>query len=133
MHFDINWKTIYNKNKKEHSSFNKDKYTDIDRLDLKGIEVYLKDKLIYTLKLKKNQRLIMRYRVQQDMMNPNKNSYVFLVGWQKTDGGKNTQEITYIYPDGRIEVSGKWDNSKILFCEPKLMLEEKGFIKKKVI
>ena len=126
MHFDIIWKAKYNdKTKKEHSSKNKDKYTDIDRSDLKAIEVYLKNDLIHTLELNGNKRLIMRYRVQQDMNNPAKSSYVFMIGWQKTNAGINTQEITYIFPDGTMETAGKWDNSKAMYSEPILRDDEK--------
>jgi len=126
MQFEINWKAKYkDKTKKEHSSFNKDKYTDLDRTDLEAVEVYLKDKLIFTLPINGNKRLIMRYRVKQNMNNPNDSSYVFMVGWQKTDNGKNIQEINYIYPSGKIETAGKWDNSKTMYSEPTLRVEEK--------
>ena len=126
MDFEINWKAIYkNKTKKQHNSKEKSKYTDIDRQDLEAIEVYLKDKLIFTQKINGNKRLIMRYRVKQNMMNQNDSSYVFMIGWQKTNNEKNTQEINYIYPNGIIETAGKWDNSKAMYSKPTLRVEEK--------
>jgi len=126
MDFNIIWKAKYkDKKKKEHSSKNKDKYTDLDRSDLEAIEVYLEDKLIFTQEINGNKRLIMRYRVQQDLNNPAKSTYVFMIGWQKTVDGKNIQEITYVYPDGKIETSGKWDNSKAMYSEPVLRPEER--------
>ena len=126
MDFEITWKAIYkNKALKEHSSKNKDKYTDIDRSSLEAIEVYLKDELIHTVVIDSNKRLVMRYRVTQDLFNPSKTTYVFLVGWQKTSNGKNTQEISYVYPNGVIETSGKWDSSKVLYSTPILRSEEK--------
>jgi hypothetical protein len=125
MHYEITWKAKYKNNINSHSNKNGDKYTDIDRKNLESIEVYLNSKIIHTLLIEKDKRLIMRYRVQQDINNPNKSTYIFLIGWQQTINGKNIQEITYIFPDGKKEVSGKWDNTKALYSEVKLRDDEK--------
>ena len=126
MDFNITWKAIYKDKKiKEHSSINKDKYADIDRSKLECIEVSWKGNLIFTQEISGNKRLVMRYRIQRDLMDPSKTTYVFLIGWQKTNLGANTQEITYIFDDGHMVTHDKWDSSIALYSEPILRSDEK--------
>jgi len=125
MHFDITWKTKYKNSELIHSNENGDKYTDINREDLESVEVYLKNEKIHTLILEENKRLIMRYRIQQKLFDSEDSSYVFLIGWQKTIDGKNTQEITCVFPDGSKEVFERWNNEVALYSEIRLRDDEK--------
>ena len=38
---------------------------------------------------------------------------IILVGWQQTIGGKNTQAVNYIFPDGSMELAGQWGTDAI--------------------
>lgn len=38
---------------------------------------------------------------------------IIIVGWQETINGKNTQSVTYLYPNGYIESSGRWGSDAI--------------------
>lgn len=112
-------------------------YTDIDRSKLVSFEILnlieQKDeegkviksekKIIHNLKLAKGQRLICRQR--KFMRNDMVNNIVWIVGWQQTVEGKNIQSIAYIYPDGKIEMSGSWKEYHPLFRKIELLPIEK--------
>jgi len=55
---------------------------------------------------------------------------IILVGWQETVNGKNTQSVTYLYPDGMIETSGRW-GSDAIHQEASFIVDENAVEEKK--
>lgn len=100
-------------------------YNSIDRSKLVAFSLYkneYKDKLI-TIHLEKGQRLIWRKR---EFIRPGRGVFVVhIAGWQQTVRGINTQSIAYVFPDGRIELGGKWKEGHPLFGDVVLLDQEK--------
>jgi len=124
---EVYWKAVYNDGT-VLSQFNEDgsenKYLDIDRSKIAFFELFAGTKLIFRLHLEEGRRLICRRRVELNIMT-GKTESIFLVGWQQTVNGSNIQDIAYIFPDGHVELAGKWKEHRI-FCEPVLLECEKN-------
>jgi len=119
----IYWKAIY----KDGTSLcqfeengTENKYPDIDRYKLTAFEIRKAavgeqpDRLLFKMFIEPGRRLIYRRRVLERMRfgkaEPElvKREIVYLVGWQATIGGRNVQDIAYVFPDGHVELAGKW-------------------------
>lgn len=95
------------------------KYSDIDRFLLGRFDlVNRQQKVIYSMYLHKNQRLIYRRRNFVPVLNPNARWLVYLVGWQMTMttpmGQKNITAINYIFPDGSVALDDKRTGIELL-------------------
>jgi len=125
----LSWKAVYNDGK-ELPQYNADgttnKYPDIDRNKLEFFEMWDGDKLIFKLHMEPEHRLIVRQRHISKMTfkgNTLNSSFVWLVGHQWTDNGKNHQSLAWIFPDGHVELTGRFKNepfgelTKIMDCE----------------
>ena len=65
---------------------------------------------IFILHLSPPKRLIMFRRNRKTLNGKNivtNSNVVFVIGWQETIRGVNTQSLCYIYPDGHIEMKDK--------------------------
>jgi len=79
----------------------------------------------YHLELQKDQRIIFNRRTQRSAgqkiaIIPTKSGEIripfpipvggtiIIIGWQRKIGSENIQAINYIFPDGKIEMSGAW-------------------------
>ena len=66
-------------------------------------------RLIFTRRVRKmeGQKLVLigKWKVPIPTKKTNR---LIIVGWQDTIGGKNVQAINFIYPNGKIELSGEW-------------------------
>lgn len=102
-------------------------YGDIDRERLKEFHIINKDtgKHVFAMSLDEGQRLIYRKRVQMSGISGEKVWEIFLVGWQQTIKGKNVQSISWIFPDGSIIQTGKFNENHPIFYSPELLDFEK--------
>lgn len=128
MHSSIYWKAIY-KDGTSLCQYEEDgeenKYPDIDRYKLAAFEIRkagmvqpksVPDQLLFKMYLEPGRRLIYRRRVQEKMRFGKKGpeiikgsrEVIYLVGWQATIGGRSVQDIAYVFPDGHVELAGKW-------------------------
>lgn len=110
---EFNWRAIYNDGgvfTADPSSGSKS-YDKLDRTRLGAIELFDIEtgKLIHRLVLEPGQRLILRHRSWQDLMNDQEKLFeVWLVGWQQTINGKNIQSIAHVFMDGHVENASGW-------------------------
>ncbi len=127
MHTNIQWKAVYDDGK-ELPQVNEDgsenKYPDIDRSKLAFFEIYKEEKLIFRLHFQEGRRLIYRRRVSVNAMTKETHA-IYLVGWQAIVGGRNVQDIAYIFEDGHVELAGQWKEGRVFYA-PILINEEKG-------
>jgi hypothetical protein len=97
-----------------------------DTAAIVSLKVYSKTSIpFYHLELQKDQRIIFSRRRQMTSgrkiaIIPTKSGEIripfpipsgqriIIIGWQRKIGKENVQAITYIFPDGRIEMSGAW-------------------------
>jgi len=111
-----NWVSVYNDNTRL-PQFNEDgsenKYQDIDRGKLSSFEFYKDGKIILVCDIAPGARLIYRRRVEQSA--GSEPLVVYILGWQKTLNGLNSQSIvcipeysnTMVFSDGWREGS-RW-------------------------
>jgi hypothetical protein len=118
------WKAVYSDGSSiveiDESGNYLNKYSDIDRSRLSYFELYKSNVLLFRLHLIEGRRLIYRRRVSKSLVTGT-DSVVYLIGWQQTINGKNIQDIAYIFEDGRVELSGKWDTNNPVFHAPNLI------------
>jgi lysine/ornithine N-monooxygenase len=99
--FILNWKVTY-KDGTTLSQVNPDgtenSYTNIDRSKLEAFQLFTEkyEKLVYTLILDPEQRLIYRRRVTKDLLSDQILYAIYLVGCQQTVNGKNIQSVSHI-------------------------------------
>lgn len=123
----IHWVAIYSDGTslKEFDGDISNGYNKIDRTKLVAFALYkndYQDKLL-TIHFQDDQRLIWRKR---EYVKPGGGRFVVhIAGWQQTVRGENIQSVAYIFPDGRIELGGKWQEGHALFDPVELMAFEK--------
>lgn len=114
-----------------HTQYNadgdyQDRYSDIVRKELFSFELwsveqennqFLPKKLIHRIYFDTpDKKLIYRRKVYKE---PGaKEFYIYLAGWQINVGGRNIQSISLIFPDGHVEVIGKWSKDHAFFDQP---------------
>lgn len=79
------------------------KYQDIDRSRLESFALWQDSTKVFHLHIEPGQRLIYRRRVEMPQ-----GTSVYLVGWQQTVGTENIQSIAYVFPNGSVELAGRW-------------------------
>lgn len=121
------WKAVYN-DKTELSQFNADgsenKYTDIDRGKLIRFDLWCNTHPVLIIHLDGYKRLICRRRVAQKLFSGEK-TVVWLVGWQQTKKGVNSQMICAVFEDGHIEVIDRFIEGHGWFYPIIFMKEER--------
>lgn len=92
-------------------------YKDIDRKNLSEFHLRLKgtDKTVLAYALEPGQRLIYRMRHSMSGVSGQKNWTIYMVGWQQTVNGKNVQNISWVFPDGSIINTGKFNENHPIF------------------
>lgn len=113
------------------NQFNEDgsenKYPDIDRSKLEYFVLVNEDQfpaVVLHFNPERNQRLICRLRTHIAGMSGRVLERVWLVGWQETRNGTNTQKIFFVFSDGHIEVTDRFDNKHPWYYSPNLRPEE---------
>lgn len=104
----------------------KNTYSDIDREKLVAFEMWenVPRRMILSLRFKKGQRLIWRRRVE--MEGGLVSEVCHILGKQETVNGKNYQGIIGLFEsDGRIEVTGKFEEGHPWFFPIKVHEKEK--------
>ena len=145
MHSSIYWKAVY-KDGTSLTQFEEDgkenKYPDINRSKLVAFEIRKAgiedkpDKLLFKLFLDPGRRLIYRRRLLDKMKfgkaNPEfvSREIIYLVGWQATIGGRNVQDIAYVFEDGHVELSGMWREAPYDVIGKPILAETKFFDEK---
>jgi hypothetical protein len=76
---------------------------------------------VFSMTLDDGQRLIYRRRVSMSGNTGEVNWVVYLVGWQQTVNGKNVQSLNWIFPNGRIVNTGKFNEHHPIFYNVVLM------------
>lgn len=135
MHSDIFWTAVYNDGTnfpQYEEDGTENKYPDIDRSRLVAFDIRKTEtnRLIFRLHLSPGRnlicRLICRRRFIQkfcfgELTDPHmpfkKKSMIYLVGWQANIGGRNVQDIAYIFEDGHVELAGPWKEDNALFSK----------------
>lgn len=95
--FKYHWNAVYEDNTslpQYNDDNSENKYADIDRTKLVAFEFYHNDKLLLVCDIASDARLIYRRRVEQQA--GGELLVVYLVGWQKTILGKNSQSIACV-------------------------------------
>lgn len=120
-----------------HTQYNadgsyRDKYADIVRKELfsfelftieKAKEGFLPKKLVHRIYFDTpDKRLIYRRKVYKKSNGTE--FFIYLAGWQIKAGGQNIQAISLIFPDGHVEMIGKWDKDHAYFDQPTLRPHE---------
>jgi len=102
-------------------------YSDIDRGRLKEFHIINKEtkKHVFALALDEGQRLIYRKRIQVSGISGEKLWEIYLVGWQQTVKGTNVQAISWIFPDGSIIQTGRFQEDHGIFYSVELLDFEK--------
>lgn len=122
-----NWVSVYNDNTRL-PQFNEDgsenKYQDIDRTRLSAFEFYKDGKLLLVCELAPGARLIYRKRVEQS--SGGEPHVIYLIGWQKTIEGKNSQSIACVpaYNDTIVFVDGWREGSRWLYPVEEFQFEK---------
>lgn len=98
------------------------RYTDIDRARLRSFGLWDGDRKLIEFHFEPGQRLIYRHRVEQRQ--GGQPVVVYLVGWQQTVNGANVQSIAWVFPDGHIEMTGRWREDHPWFYSPKMQPQE---------
>lgn len=102
-------------------------YTDIDRSRL--TEFHLReretDNSVFAVAFDSpEQRLIYRRRVAMDANSGQKKWVIHLVGWQRTVKGENIQSINWIFPDGSVINTGRFQEDHPMFYGVQFFDEE---------
>ncbi len=118
----MNWKAIYKDGSSlEQYDGSENKYTAIDRAKLVAFEMW-NNQLITRIDLSDPlKRLIWRRRVDLGGLSQI-TRVIYLVGWQKTVDGKNTQQIHVIEEDGSFKIIDRWSEENY---SPNLIQQEK--------
>lgn len=82
------------------------------------------EKVVLSISMDKDQRLIFRRRNSMSGNTGEKNWTIYMAGWQKTVNGKNVQSINWVFPDGRIVNTGKFQDNHPVFYSPVFSQEE---------
>jgi hypothetical protein len=121
------WKAVY-QNGGELPQYNEDgsenKYDDIDRKNLSQFMYVIDDKPRLVVHMNKTKRLIYRRRVAQAFFDNKITEVVYLIGWQETILGRNTQMISFLFEDGHVEVVDKFDEDHQWFYPVKFRSDE---------
>jgi len=124
---ELTWQAVYHKDgditedSEIYSQFNPDgtenPYKDIDRFRLGRFDLLHEGKIVYSLVIRKNQRLIFRRR-SLVALNGDLVGLVFLVGWVMTittpSRQRNLYAINYLQPDGSIVLDNHRSNLSLL-------------------
>lgn len=98
-------------------------YSDIDRENLSEFHVVDLDRegeTVYALALDPGDRLIYRKR-HQTRGDGELIGTIFMVGWQRTIAGENVQSIGWIFPNGSIIQTGKFQEDHRIFYGVEMM------------
>ncbi len=109
----IHWKAIYNDGTSlsQYTEEGENTYRDIQRDKLGAFEIWDEERLVVRVLLEANRRLICRRR---HFLRAGEDMVIWLVGWQETIEGKNTQSILYILPDKTLVLGGAWDDVQLI-------------------
>jgi hypothetical protein len=89
-------------------------YADIDRDRLVAFEVTDRGKVLIKVCFERpTQKLVYRRRNLCNMCGET-SALVVLVGWQEKVDGRSIKVISYIYPDGHIELDGSRNDLELL-------------------
>ena len=114
------WKAIYD----DGTSLEQGNYEDINKEKLIAFEIWNGDIRLISLRFQKGQRLIWRRRVE--MSQGGQKEVCHIIGKQETINGKNYQGIVGLFEsDGRIEVTGKFEEGHPWFYSPQIHKGEK--------
>lgn len=92
-------------------------YADIDRLKLESFEASNESGVVVRVCFERpTQKLIYRRRTFVDMVGQPM-GVVVLAGWQETIAGTSYKSITYLYPDGHVELDGTRNDIELLPIE----------------
>lgn len=88
---------------------------------------------ILAMEITPEQRLIYRKRHSLSAASGERNWTIYLVGWQQTIAGKNVQSLNWIFPNGSIINTGRFqDNHPIFYSIQLLPFEEEEESRRKV-
>lgn len=68
-----------------------------------------------------NQRLIYRKRISMSGISGDKQWEICLVGWQRSIGGENVQSLNWIFPDGSLIQTGRFQEDHPIFYSVELI------------
>lgn len=135
---DLMWIAVYN-DETNLLQYNEDgtenSYSDIDRSRLTEFHLLDReiDKTVYAIALDEGQRLIYRRRIATSGNNDHRWT-ITMVGWQQTIAGQNVQSIGWVFPDGGIIQTGKFQSDHRLFYGIELLpFEEEGYEEEKEV
>ena len=121
----IVWRAIYRGGSLDQ--YNKDgsenSYRDIDRSRLMAFQLLRDESVIITLHLDAGSRLICRRRrfLTEGISAPRT---CYMVGWQRTDNGVNSQCMAFVTEDGQIHLIGRARENHPVFYGVELLPEE---------
>jgi len=130
---DPTWVAVYDANEEDYlfqyaPDGTENRYGDIDRERLKEFHVIDRksNRTLFAVALEPGQRLIFRKRISMSGIVGEKMWEILLVGWQQTINGKNVQSLNWIFPDGSIIQTGKFQEAHPIFYSVELLDFEKN-------
>lgn len=102
------------------------RYADIQRKRVTEFHLRSRtqNRTLLAVEITAEDRLIYRRRNSMNGVSGEKNWTIFMVGWQKTLGGRNVQSINWIFPDGSIINTGRFQENHPLFYGIQWLAEE---------
>ena len=127
----VEWKAVYTDGN-SLSQYNKgdgieNKYTNIDRSRLSQFILFADGNPKVIISLNDNKRLIYRKRIAMSFAGANAGNQetVYLAGWQEERQGINIQMICFLFEDGHIEITDKFEENHSWFYPVIFLPEEK--------
>jgi hypothetical protein len=120
---DLYWTAVYNDDT-NLSQFNEDGtengYGAIERDKLTEFHVHRREdnQTVFAMEITEGQRLVYRKRNSISGNTGEMNWTIYLIGWQKTVNGENVQSLNWIFPDGAVVNTGRYQENHQLFYAP---------------